>query len=94
MSWWAPKYIYIKKQETYIYISKYEIQMISSIWMKDIVIKENENCKKKNAFYLVIWGLNFLTDIGGQTTVLIVQKGNTTSNAVVLSSFSSDVHSV
>lgn len=21
--------------------------MISSIWMKDIVIKENENCKKK-----------------------------------------------
>lgn len=39
--------------------------------MKDIVIKENENCKKKkkkNAFYLVIWGLNFLTGIGGQTT--------------------------
>lgn len=35
-------YIY-KNQEAYIYISKYEIQMISSIWMKDIVIKENES---------------------------------------------------
>lgn len=46
-------YIHKKKQETYIYISKYEIQMISSIWMKDIVIKENENCKKKMRFILL-----------------------------------------
>lgn len=36
-----------------MYISKYEIQMISSIWMKDIVIKENENCKKKKKKYVL-----------------------------------------
>lgn len=36
-------YIYIYKTNRHIYISKYEIQMISSIWMKDIVIKENES---------------------------------------------------
>lgn len=49
-------YIHKKKQETYIYISKYEIQMISSIWMKDIVIKENENCKKKKMRFILLFG--------------------------------------
>lgn len=45
--------------------------MISSIWMKDIVIKENENCKKKIKKKCVLscyLRINFLTGIGGQTT--------------------------
>lgn len=85
--------IYKKPRDIYIFQNMKYKWFLQYGW-KTLLLKKMKIVKKKNAFYLVIWGLNFLTGIGGQTTVLIVQKGSTTSNAVVLSSFSSDVHSV